>query len=61
MRVKNHSAPEYCVSKFIGWSLELPPVEKSNKQDVYVVFHKSSFSHKKIEFDEGDEWMDPNP
>ena len=52
MRVKNHSAPEYCVSKFIGWSLELPPVEKSNKQDVYVVFHKSSFSHKKIEFDE---------
>jgi hypothetical protein len=52
MRVKNHSAPEYCVSKYIGWSLELPPVEKANKQDIYVVVHKSSFSHKKIEFDE---------
>ena len=52
MRVKNHSAPEYCVSKYIGWSLELPPVEKANKQEVYIVVHKSSFSHKKIEFDE---------
>ena len=52
MRVKNHSAPEYCVSKYIGWSLELPPVEKANKQDIYIVVHKSSFSHKKIEFDE---------
>ena len=52
MRVKNHSAPEYCVSKYVGWSLELPPVEKANKQEVYVVIHKSSFSHKKIEFDE---------
>jgi len=52
MRAKNHSAPEYCVSKYIGWSLELPPVEKANKQEIYVVVHKSSFSHKKIEFDE---------
>jgi len=52
MRVKNHSAPEYCVSKYIGWSLELPPVEKANKQEIYVVIHKSSFSHKRIEFDE---------
>ena len=52
MRVKNHSAPEYCVSKYVGWSLSLPPVEKANKQDVYVVFHRSSFNHKKIEFDE---------
>jgi hypothetical protein len=52
MRVKNHSAPEYCVSKYVGWSLELPPVEKANKQEVYVVIHRSSFSHKKIEFDE---------
>ena len=26
MRVKNHSAPEYCRSKYIGWSLNLPPV-----------------------------------
>ncbi len=52
MRVKNHSAPEYCVSKYVGSSLNLPPVEKTNKQDVYIVFHRSSFSHKKIEFDE---------
>jgi hypothetical protein len=52
MRVKNHSAPEYCVSKYVGWSLHLPPVQKTNKQDVYIVFHRSSFSHKKIEFDE---------
>lgn len=52
MRVKNHSAPEYCVSKYVGWSLQLPPVEKTNKQDVYMVIHRSSFSHKKIEFDE---------
>ena len=52
MRVKNHSAPEYCVSKFVGWSLNLPPVEKTNKQDIYVVIHRSSFAHKKIEFDE---------
>jgi hypothetical protein len=52
MRVKNHSAPEYCVSKYVGWSLNLPPVEKTNKQDVYMVIHRSSFSHKKIEFDE---------
>jgi hypothetical protein len=52
MRVKNHSAPEYCVSKYIGWSLSLPPVEKTNKQEIFVVIHKSSFSHKKIEFDE---------
>jgi len=52
MRVKNHSAPEYCISKYVGWSLELPPVDKTNKHDVYLVFHKSSFSHKKIEFDE---------
>lgn len=52
MRVKNHSAPEYCVSKFVGWSLNLPPVEKTNKQNIYVVIHRSSFSHKKIEFDE---------
>ena len=52
MRVKNHSAYEYCVSKYIGWSLLLPPVEKSNKEDVYVVIHRTSFSHKKIEFDE---------
>jgi hypothetical protein len=52
MRVKNHSAPEYCVSKYVGVSLCLPPVEKANKQDIYVVIHRSSFSHKKIEFDE---------
>jgi len=52
MRVKNHSAPEYCVSKYVGWSLHLPPVEKTNKQEVYMVIHRSSFSHKKIEFDE---------
>jgi hypothetical protein len=52
MRVKNHSAPEYCVSKYVGWSLSLPPVEKTNKQEVYVVIHRSSFTHKKIEFDE---------
>ena len=52
MRVKNHSAPEYCVSKYVGWSLSLPPVEKTTKQEVYVVIHRSSFSHKKIEFDE---------
>jgi len=52
MRVKNHSAPEYCVSKFVGWSLQLPPVERTNKQDIYIVIHRSSFSHKKIEFDE---------
>ncbi len=52
MRVKNHSAPEYCVSKYVGCSLQLPPVEKTNKQEIYVVIHRSSFSHKKIEFDE---------
>jgi hypothetical protein len=52
MRVKNHSAPEYCVSKYVGSSLHLPPVEKTNKQEIYIVFHRSSFSHKKIEFDE---------
>ena len=52
MRVKNHSAPEYCVSKYVGWSLNLPPVEKTNKQEIYVVIHRSSFTHKKIEFDE---------
>jgi len=52
MRVKNHSAPEYCVSKYVGWSLNLPPVEKTNKQEIYMVIHRSSFSHKKIEFDE---------
>jgi hypothetical protein len=52
MRVKNHSAPEYCVSKYVGWSLNLPPVEKTNKQEIYVVIHRSSFSHKKIEYDE---------
>jgi hypothetical protein len=52
MRVKNHSAPEYCVSKYIGWGLCLPPVEKANKQEIYMVIHRSSFSHKKIEFDE---------
>ena len=52
MRVKNHSAPEYCVSKYVGYNLCLPPVEKANKQDIYVVIHRSSFSHKKIEFDE---------
>jgi hypothetical protein len=49
MRVKNHSAPGYCVSKYIGISLELPPVEKSNKQDIYMVIHKSN---DKIEFDQ---------
>jgi len=52
MRVKNHSAPEYCVSKYVGWSLNLPPVEKTNKQEIYMVIHRSSFTHKKIEFDE---------
>ena len=52
MRVKNHSAPEYCVSKYVGFNLCLPPVEKTNKQEIYVVIHRSSFSHKKIEFDE---------
>jgi hypothetical protein len=52
MRVKNHSAPEYCVSKYIGWGLCLPPVEKANKQEIYMVIHRSSFAHKKIEFDE---------
>jgi hypothetical protein len=52
MRVKNHSAPEYCVSKYVGWSLSLPPVEKTNKQEIYMVIHRSSFAHKKIEFDE---------
>ena len=52
MRVKNHSAPEYCVSKYVGWSLSLPPVEKTNKQEIYVVIHRSSFAHKRIEFDE---------
>ena len=49
MRVKNHSAPEYCISKYIGWSLQLPPVEKSNKQEIYMVIHKSI---DKIEFDQ---------
>jgi len=49
MRVKNHSAPEYCKSKYIGVSLELPPVEKSNKQDIYMVIHKSDDN---IEFDQ---------
>ena len=49
MRVKNHSAPGYCVSKYIGISLELPPVEKSNKQEIYMVIHKSI---DKIEFDQ---------
>ena len=48
MRVKNHSAPEYCVSKYVGFNLCLPPVEKANKQEIYVVIHRSSFSHKKI-------------
>jgi len=52
MRVKNHSAPEYCVSKYVGWGLELPPVEKTTDKEIYVVIHRSSFSHKKIEFDE---------
>jgi len=52
MRVKNHSAPEYCVSKYVGVSLCLPPVEKANKQEIYMVIHRSSFSHKKIVFDE---------
>jgi len=52
MRVKNHSAPEYCVSKYVGCSLNLPPVEKTNKNDIYLVFHRSSFGHKRIEFDE---------
>ena len=52
MRVKNHSAPDYCVSKYVGYSLELPPVEKVNKQDIYIVIHRSSFQHKKIEFDQ---------
>lgn len=52
MRVKNHSAPEYCVSKYVGWTLQLPPVDKTNKQDIYVVVHRTSFAHKKIEFDE---------
>lgn len=52
MRVKNHSAPEYCVSKYVGWNLLLPPVEKTNKQEIYMVIHRSSFAHKKIEFDE---------
>ncbi len=52
MRVKNHSAPEYCVSKYVGWTLQLPPVEKTNKQEIYMVIHRSSFAHKKIEFDE---------
>jgi hypothetical protein len=60
MRVKNHSAPEYCVSKYIGWGLELPPVEKANKQEIFIVVHKSSFSHKKIEFDEFLEPTDNN-
>ena len=31
IRIKNHSAPDYCISKFVGWSLELPPVEKANR------------------------------
>jgi len=57
MRVKNHSAPEYCVSKYVGVSLCLPPVEKANKQEIYMVIHRSSFSHKKIEFDE---FLEPN-
>lgn len=52
IRIKNHSAPEYCISKFVGWFLELPPVEKANKEEIYVVIHRTSFSHKKIEFDE---------
>ena len=49
MRVKNHSAPEYCRSKYIGWSLNLPPVEKSNNQEIYMVIHKSNDI---IEFDQ---------
>ena len=52
VRVKNHSAPEYCVSKFVGWTLRLPTVEKLTKQEVFIVIHRSSFDHKKIEFDE---------
>ena len=57
MRVKNHSAPEYCVSKYVGWSLNLPPVNKTDKQEIYLVIHKSSFAHKRIEFDE---FLEPN-
>lgn len=52
IRVKNHSAPEYCVSKYVGWTLDLPPVEKQNKEPIFVVYHRSSYTHKKIEFDE---------
>ena len=52
IRIKNHSAPEYCISKFVGWFLELPPVEKANKEEIFVVIHRTSFNHKKIEFDE---------
>ena len=36
----------------VGVSLSLPPVEKTTKQEVYMVIHRSSFAHKKIEFDE---------
>lgn len=52
IRIKNHSAPDYCISKFVGWTLELPPVEKANREDIYMVIHRSSFNHKQIEFDE---------
>lgn len=54
MRIKNHSAPDYCVSKYIGWSLQLPPVEKENQKDIYMIIHKSI---DKIEFDH---FLEPN-
>ena len=38
IRIKNHSAPEYSVSKYVGWTLFLPPVEKQNKEPIFVVF-----------------------
>ena len=52
IRVKNYNAPEEAVVKFVGYVLDLPSLTKTYSTPSYMVIHRSSFNHKKIEYDE---------
>ena len=50
IRVKNYNAPDEALVKFVGSILELPSLTKTYSTPSFMVIHRSSFNHKKIEY-----------
>lgn len=52
IRIKNYNAPDKALDKFVGSILQLPKLTKTYSTPSFMVIHRSSFNHKKIEYDE---------